>query len=118
MCGRDADAVRAELAADGLGEEALTSAAAHRVMPGNRPNTLLLYDRLTPRLLGALIALYEHKVFVQSVCWGVNAFDQFGVELGKRLAVGIESALVHGHRADDHDPSTRSLLERIRRMRG
>lgn len=118
MRGRSGDEIRAELANEGVSGDALSRAVAHRVMPGNRPNTLLLYERLSPRILGALIALYEHKVFVQSVCWGVNAFDQFGVELGKRLAEGIESALVRGAPADAHDPSTRSLLERIRRMRG
>ena len=62
---------------------------AHERFPGNRPSNTLLIDRLTPHTLGALLALYEHKVFVQSVIWGINAFDQPGVELGKRLAARI-----------------------------
>ena len=64
----------------------------HQVCPGNRPSSLILFDRLDPATLGKLIALYEHKVFVQSVIWDVNAFDQWGVELGKRLASQLTSA--------------------------
>jgi glucose-6-phosphate isomerase len=69
--------------------------------PGNRPSTLLLLDRLTPRSFGSLIALYEHSVYAQSVLWGINAFDQFGVELGKRLANGLLPVLEGRARAQD-----------------
>lgn len=78
---------------------------------------MLLYERLTPRLLGAIIALYEHKVFVQSVVWGNNAFDQWGVELGKQLAQAILPEL-GGEPGGGHDTSTAGLIARVRRMRG
>jgi glucose-6-phosphate isomerase len=92
---------------------------AHRVAPGNRPTTLLLADELTPSTLGALIALYEHKVFVQGVVWGIDSFDQWGVELGKILA----DAIVAEVQSDDvptlaHDGSTNAAIRRYRRARG
>ncbi|RXL42342.1 glucose-6-phosphate isomerase, partial [Citrobacter sp. AAK_AS5] len=77
----------------GLAGEALEAAVPHRVLPGNQPTTTLVYQRLTPEVLGALVALYEHEVFVQSVVWGINAFDQWGVELGKQLARVIQPEL-------------------------
>jgi glucose-6-phosphate isomerase len=91
----------------------------HRVTPGNRPTTLLLADELTPSTLGALIALYEHKVFVQGVIWGIDSFDQWGVELGKILA----DAIVPEVQSDDvpqlaHDASTNAAIRRYRRARG
>lgn len=87
--------------------------------PGNRPSTLLLLDRLDPRSLGALIALYEHSVYAQSVLWGINAFDQWGVELGKRIAGELLPA-VQGDDVAVADPVTRALLDeiRVRRARG
>lgn len=80
----------------------------HRVYPGGRPSTMLLLDALTPHALGALIAMYEHSVYLQSVVWGINAFDQFGVELGKQIANGLLPALDDARRADD--PVTRALI--------
>ena len=85
----------------------------HRAYAGNRPSTLMLLDALTPESLGALIALYEHSVYLQSVLWGINAFDQFGVELGKQLANGLLPAL-RGE-VEASDPVTRALLAEIRR---
>ena len=85
----------------------------HRVFEGNRPSSLVLLDRLTPQLLGALLALYEHKTFVEGVLWGINSFDQFGVELGKKLATGILAELTGGQ-LQAHDPSTASLIQRLR----
>ena len=82
--------VQAEMRADGAAEAEIERLAPHRVYEGNRPSSLLLYPQTTARTLGALLALYEHSVFVQGVVWGVNSFDQFGVELGKKLAVGID----------------------------
>jgi glucose-6-phosphate isomerase len=82
----------------------------HRVFEGNRPSTSILLDQLTPRSLGALIALYEHKVFVQSVIWDVNAFDQWGVELGKSLAGRILPELERGAPVAGHDGSTNGLI--------
>ena len=77
--------------------------------PGNRPSTTLVLDELSPKTLGSLIAMYEHKVFVQSVLWNINAFDQFGVELGKKIATQLSSQAVHD---ESVDPSTRSLIAR------
>jgi glucose-6-phosphate isomerase len=88
----------------------------HRTFPGNRPSNVLIADRLTPATLGALVALYEHSVFVQGAVWGVNSFDQWGVELGKALAGRIAPELSGGG-ALDHDSSTNALIERYRRSR-
>jgi glucose-6-phosphate isomerase len=93
---------------------------AHRSFPGDRPTTTLLLDHLTPRALGQLVALYEHKVFTQGTIWGVNSFDQWGVELGKQLATRLAGELVADAppAADAHDSSTTSLVRRYRRLRG
>ena len=99
--GRDPAEVRAELGATGLQGEALEQAAAPRDFPGNRPCNLLLMDRLDAWHLGALLALYEHRTFVLSRLWGINAFDQWGVELGKRLAQGVLASLQGGGEAPD-----------------
>jgi glucose-6-phosphate isomerase len=101
---------RAPTASASLG--ALTL-ARHRSFPGNRPSTTLLLDRLTPRALGALVALYEHRVFVSAAVWGINAFDQWGVELGKALANQLLPRLASGDTAG-LDGSTAGLLERLR----
>ncbi len=116
MGGREAAETRARLEGQGLGGPALKARLPHCVFAGNQPSSTLLYERLTPRTLGALVALYEHRLFVQSVCWGVNAFDQWGVELGKELAQGIVAELAGGG-VGSHDGSTAALLERVRRMR-
>lgn len=86
MVGKTAEEARAELEAQGLHGEALEALLPHKVFPGNKPTNTLLFDKLDPHTLGMLIALYEHKVFVQSVVWNINPFDQWGVELGKQLA--------------------------------
>ena len=91
-----------------------TALAPHLVMAGNQPSTAILYDCLDAETLGALIALYEHKVFVQSVLWDINPFDQFGVELGKRLATAIEVEIENGADPEKHDASTTALIERLR----
>ena len=90
-----------------------------RVFDGNRPTSVLLAERLTPRSLGALIALYEHKVFVQGVIWGIDSFDQWGVELGKVLATRIASELTSAGEPDprSHDTSTAGLIARYRAHR-
>jgi len=86
----------------------------HRDYPGGRPSTLILLDALTPQALGALIAMYEHAVYVQSVIWNINAFDQFGVELGKQLASGLLPAL-QGEDVAIADPMTREILAQLKR---
>ena len=90
----------------------------HRVMPGNRPTSVLLAPRLTPATLGALIALYEHRVFTQAAIWGIDPFDQWGVELGKELAARIAPELDAAWKRELlHDPSTNALIDRYRRYR-
>ena len=116
MVGKTADEVRAELTAGGLSGDALEALIPHRVFPGNRPSNTLLLPDLSPKSLGALIALYEHKVFVQSVIWGINAFDQWGVELGKQIASHIAAELA-GDEAGKHDASTRGLIAAARTVR-
>jgi glucose-6-phosphate isomerase len=104
-----------EVAAEG------TSAAlvAHRTFPGDRPSNTLVADRLEPATLGALIALYEHKVFVQGAIWGVNSFDQWGVELGKVLAKRIATEIdATAAPKLEHDGSTNALLRRYRKAQG
>ncbi|QDF97201.1 glucose-6-phosphate isomerase [Azoarcus sp. DD4] len=113
MVGKSADEVRAELGAAGMAGEALEALVPHRVFPGNRPSNTLLLPDLSPAALGALIALYEHKVFVQSVIWGINAFDQWGVELGKQIASRIGAELA-GEPLGAHDASSRGLIEMAR----
>jgi glucose-6-phosphate isomerase len=108
--GKDAATVREELHAAGLRGDALEQLVTHKIFPGNQPTNTLLMEQLTPRTLGSLIALYEHKIFVQSVIWGINAFDQWGVELGKQLANAILAELPGGAPVSGHDASTRGLI--------
>lgn len=111
MRGRSADEVRGEMKARGASDAEVERLVPHRVCPGNRPSTSILLDELNPRTLGALIALYEHKVYVESVIWGTNAFDQWGVELGKQLADRILPELAAGAGAAQHDASTAALIQ-------
>jgi glucose-6-phosphate isomerase len=91
----------------------------HRVMEGNRPSNTILVDRLTPRALGALVALYEHSVFTQGAVWDIDSFDQWGVELGKVLATRIVPELQSDTEPElSHDSSTNSLIRRYRARRG
>jgi glucose-6-phosphate isomerase len=102
-----------------LAEGTPPDVAPHRVMPGNRPTNVLLAEILTPRLLGALTALYEHIVFVQGVIWDIDSFDQWGVELGKALAAAIAPELTAAAEPDlQHDSSTNALIRRYRRLKG
>ncbi|TCO81554.1 glucose-6-phosphate isomerase [Plasticicumulans lactativorans] len=116
MRGKTADEARAELAAGGMSGAALEALVPHKVFPGNRPSNTVLVQKLTPAVLGALIALYEHKVFVQGAIWNINSFDQWGVELGKQLAKAIEPEL-EGRAGGSHDSSTAALIERVRTRR-
>jgi glucose-6-phosphate isomerase len=102
--GREEDSVRDQLAEEGLSQEEIDHLAPHRTFAGNRPTTLLLYEQLTPHMLGRLIALYEHKVFAQGVIWGVNSFDQWGVELGKVMANRLLGSIQSGEKGAD-DPA-------------
>ena len=115
MRGRSADEVRADLEAGGVPAGRAESLAPHKVFGGNRPTNTLLIDRLDASTLGALIALYEHKVFVQGAIWRVNSFDQWGVELGKSLATAIARELESPDEARAHDASTAGLIAEYRR---
>ncbi|MDT0306720.1 glucose-6-phosphate isomerase [Streptomyces sp. DSM 44917] len=108
--GKTAEEVRAE----GVAEELVP----HRTFPGNRPTTTILAPELTPSVLGQLVALYEHKVFVQGAVWDIDSFDQWGVELGKVLAKRVEPALAEGAEVPGLDPSTAALVTRYRQLRG
>ncbi len=118
MRGRSLDEARALMEAAGLTGDELDRQARHRVFPGNRPSTTLIYPKLTPFRLGAIVALYEHRVFVEGVMLGINSFDQWGVELGKELALVI-APLLDGDAAAaaGQDGSTLRLAELVARMR-
>jgi glucose-6-phosphate isomerase len=116
MRGKTEAEARAELAGEGLAGAALEALLPHKLFPGNRPTNSILVRRLDPDSLGRLIALYEHKIFVQGIVWNVNSFDQWGVELGKQLAKAILPQLEEG-RGQAQDSSTAGLIRRIRDMR-
>jgi glucose-6-phosphate isomerase len=115
MRGKTRDEARAELVAAGAATDEAERLAPHKTFPGNRPSNTIVLQRLDPASLGALVALYEHKVFVQGAIWGVDSFDQWGVELGKVLAKGIVAELESG-KTGEHDASTVALIGRARRM--
>ncbi|MBB4658562.1 glucose-6-phosphate isomerase [Parvularcula dongshanensis] len=117
MQGRTAEEAKAELIAGGASEEEAERLAPHKAFPGNRPTVSMLVEKVTPMTLGALIALYEHVIFVQGAVWDVNSYDQWGVELGKVLAKAILPEL-QGGEAGTHDASTAGLIARINGLRG
>jgi len=114
MRGKTESEVRAELETQGLSEERITKLLPHKVFPGNRPTTSIVFDKLTPLTLGKLVALYEHKIFVQGIVWNILSFDQWGVELGKQLAKKIEPEMKGEKAPSGHDASTTALLSWIR----
>jgi len=115
MRGKTADEARAELEAAGLPEERVAALVPHKTFAGNRPSNTFMMEELTPRALGRLIALYEHKIFVQGVVWNIYSFDQWGVELGKQLAKVILPELSGAE--GEHDASTEQLIRYYRRHR-
>jgi glucose-6-phosphate isomerase len=117
MRGKTPEEAEADMRAAGLSDDEIITLLPHRSFMGNRPSNSILYKRLTPRTLGALIALYEHKIFVQGTIWNINSFDQFGVELGKQLAKTILPELQAATTPTTHDPSTNALIAAIRDMR-
>jgi glucose-6-phosphate isomerase len=110
MRGKTPDEVRAELKGQKLSAEELEKLVPQKTFPGNRPTNSILFQKLTPRTLGSLIALYEHKIFTQGVIWNINSFDQWGVELGKQLAKVIEPELKAPGPVSSHDASTNGLI--------
>ena len=119
MLGKTRSEAEAELREKGLPEAEVQKLAPHKVIPGNRPSNTIVVERISPRRLGALVAMYEHKVFVQSVVWGINAFDQWGVELGKELGKGVYNRLTGAEETLADDASTQGLINYFRgRHRG
>ncbi|HEY3310574.1 MAG TPA: glucose-6-phosphate isomerase [Anaerolineales bacterium] len=117
MKGKTPAEARAELEKEGLSSAELEALVPAKTFPGNRPTNSFLYPRLTPAVLGALIALYEHKIFTQGVIWNINSFDQMGVELGKQLAKKILPELLADGPTSAHDPSTNGLINTIKALR-
>ena len=117
MKGKNEEEVRREMEAAGKSPEEIERLLPHRVFPGNRPTNSLLFEKMTPSALGSLIALYEHKIFVQGLIWDVNTFDQWGVELGKQLATKILPKLRGDEPVEEHDGSTNGLINVFKEMR-
>lgn len=110
MKGKTADEAKAELEKSGMAADAVAKILPHKVFKGNRPTNSIVVKKVTPFTLGALIALYEHKIFTQGVIWDINSFDQWGVELGKQLAKAIEPELQDNSPVSSHDASTNGLI--------
>lgn len=117
MLGRTEEETAEGLRAQGLSEEQIAMQTVHRTFPGNQPSNTIAYRKLNPALLGSLIALYEHKVFVQSVCWGINPFDQWGVELGKQMAADLLPELDAAEPSTRYDASSNGLLNYLKGLR-
>jgi glucose-6-phosphate isomerase len=118
MRGKSEDEARADLEADvkrgKLSPDQVESLLPHKIFPGNRPSNSIIYKTLDPHTLGQLIALYEHKIFVQGAIWNVNSYDQWGVELGKQLALGVLDDFETEGPTTGHDSSTNTLIDRIK----
>lgn len=114
MRGKTPDEVRTELKAQGMDEAHIEELVPHKTFSGNRPSNLILMNKINPRNMGSLIASYEHKTFVQGIIWGINSFDQWGVELGKQLAKTILSELTGETEVQPHDSSTEQLIRLYR----
>jgi glucose-6-phosphate isomerase len=117
MLGKTFEEAKAELMAEGVTGERLEELAAAKTFRGNRPSNSILYRKLTPETLGSLIALYEHKIFVQGAIWNINSFDQMGVELGKQLARTVLAEVADDSRVTSHDSSTNGLINYYKTLR-
>jgi glucose-6-phosphate isomerase len=117
MVGKDEQQARSELADKGLSEADIDKLAPHKVFPGNRPTCTFLYPKLTPFVLGQLVALYEHKVFVQGAIWDINSYDQWGVELGKELAGELLPVVKGEQEPTGRNGSTVGLVNAFHAMR-
>ena len=114
MRGKTADEAKAELETEGLSSERIEELLPHKMFPGNRPSSAIMFEQLTPKTLGSLIAMYEHKIFTQGAIWNLNSFDQWGVELGKQLAKKILPELCQETVVTAHDSSTNGLINYYR----
>ncbi len=117
MLGKTKDEARAELEKQGLSGQALEDLLPHKVFEGNRPTTSIMFDKLTPNTLGKLIALYEHKIFVQGMMWDINSFDQWGVEYGKQIAQQILPQLTNDELVSNYDSSTNGLINHTKALK-
>ena len=117
MRGKTDKEVYKELKAEGLDDEKIKELLPYKVFPGNRPTSTLMFDTLNPKTLGSIIALYEHKIFVQGIVWNINSFDQWGVELGKQMATSILSELNDTETISSHDSSTNGLINHYKNRR-
>ena len=117
MKGKTKEQAYSELQSDGLSEEEINQLLPYKIFPGNRPTSTILFDTLDPKTLGSIIALYEHKIFVQGIIWNVNSFDQWGVELGKQLATSILHELNDAEEINTHDSSTNGLINHYKYRR-
>jgi glucose-6-phosphate isomerase len=110
MKGKTETEARAELEAAGYSKEKIKDVLPHKIFEGNKPTNSILFESLNPRTMGALLAMYEHKVFVQGVIWNINSFDQWGVEYGKQLASDIQQELATREGTNRYDDSTNNLI--------
>jgi glucose-6-phosphate isomerase len=115
--GKTNEEVMAELKNEGKTDEEIKALTPHKMFEGNKPTNSILFKKLSPRVLGSLIAMYEHKIFVQGVIWNIFSFDQWGVELGKQLAKKILPELKNDKPLDSHDSSTNGLINAYKAMR-
>jgi glucose-6-phosphate isomerase len=117
MMGKDGQAVTLQMHANERSNDDIERLLGHRKFAGNRPSNTLLVQRIDPHALGALIALYEHKVFVEAAIWDINPFDQWGVELGKQLAKSIQGEMQNRMQVNGHDCSTNGLINRALKLK-
>jgi len=117
MKGKDKVTVEKELKAAGKTEAEIKSIGPHKEFTGNRPTNSIMVDSVTPFTLGAMIAMYEHKIFTQGIIWDINSYDQWGVELGKQLAKAIEPEMTNNLPVNTHDSSTNGLINHIKARR-
>ena len=121
MLGKTEDEAMSEMLSSGLSKEQAKELLPYKIFPGNRPTNTLLFHTLDPKTLGTIIALYEHKIFVQGIVWNLNSFDQWGVELGKVLAKNILEEINDGKISKSHDCSTNGLMNyyfQLRTLKG
>lgn len=116
MQGKTLEEVKAEMTAAGVDTETIELLAPHKVIPGNRPNSMIVPEKITPETTGALVAMYEHKIFVQGAIWQVNSFDQWGVELGKVLGDKLIEKIRSTEKTTDQDSSTNGLIKRFKQF--
>jgi glucose-6-phosphate isomerase len=117
MNGKSENEVKVELMKAGKSEEEIKKLTPFKVFPGNKPTNSILVKEITPYTLGTLIALYEHKIFIQGVLWNIFSFDQWGVELGKQLANKILPELENENKVSGHDSSTNGLINSFKELR-